>query len=137
MTMVEVEQDILKDLDMLGDSLNRMEYLLGCARAAPGIPENERREDSLVADCQVNTWLMADWKDDVLSLRTDSESALVKGALYLIADIYTGRSRREVEKFTCRLLSCEGFITLFNGDQKRGLQTILSSLKRGDFPESA
>lgn len=135
MTMEEVEQSILGDLDLLGDSLNRMEYLLGCARTDPGIPEEERRDAFLVADCQVNTWLDARWEGDTLHLRTDSESFLVKGTLSLIAEIYNGRSRFEVQQFTCGLLSCNDLSVLLNRDQKKGLQNVLNTLKGADFSE--
>ena len=130
-TMAETEQSILDDLDMLGDGLNRMEYILGCAREDPGIPEAERRREDLVADCQTNTWLMTGWVNGVLNLRTDSESFLVKGALSLIAEIYRGRSRDEVKEYTCTLLSHDLFSTLLNSEQKKGLQTVLNTLKGG------
>lgn len=134
MTMRETEQSIQADLDMLGDGLSRMEYLLGCAREDPGIPEKERRKEDLVADCQMNTWLMVRWEGDVLKLRTDSESLLVKGALSLIAEIYNGRSRREAAEYTCTLLCDESFAALFNGEQKKGLRSVLNTLKGGAYP---
>ena len=134
MTMLETQQSILDDLDMLGDGLNRMEYILGCAREAPGIPEAERRREDLVADCQTNTWLSVRWEGDVLDLRTDSESFLVKGALSLIGEIYHGRRRSEVGGFSCALLSCDSFASLFNREQKKGLQNVLNTLKGGACP---
>ena len=81
MTMLETQQSILDDLALLGDGLNRMDYLLGCAREAPGLPPEARTADGLVADCQVNTWLLVRWEGETLRLRTDSESLLIKGAL--------------------------------------------------------
>lgn len=134
MTMLETEQSIRADLAMLGDGLSRMEYLLGCAREDPGIPEEERRKEDLVADCQTNTWLAARWEDGVLTLRTDSESFLVKGALSLIGEIYNARSRREVAEYTCTLLADESFAALFNTEQKKGLQNVLNTLKGGACP---
>ena len=128
MTMAETEQSILCDLELLGDALNRMEYVLGCGREAPGIPPEERSDGALVADCQVHTWLIARWEGGVLRLHTDSESILVRGVLSLIAEIYQGRSRNEVKNFHCSLLSCEAFAELLNRSQKRGLYTVLNML---------
>ena len=128
LTMRQVEESILSDLELLGDGLNRMEYILGCARTAPGIPVEERTDDALVADCQVNTWLMAGWENDVLRLRTDSESHLVKGVLSLIEELYNGRSRAEVDGFSCTLLSCANLTGLLNGPQKKGLEHVLNTL---------
>lgn len=131
MTMAETQQSILTDLELLGDGLERMEYLLCCAGEAPGIPESERREEDLVADCQMNTWLMAAWNGDTLTMRTDSESALVKGALSLIGEIYDGRCRDDVKEFDCTLLDYSIFSDLFNTEQKKGLLRVLKTLKGG------
>ncbi len=129
MTMAETEESIRSDLRLLGDGLNRMEYLLGCAREQAGIPEGERTGASLVADCQMNTWLQIRWEGDRLSLRADSESMLVKGALALILEIYNGRTRAETASYTCTLLDDELFSALFNPEQKKGLASILCTLK--------
>ncbi len=133
MTMLETEQSIREDLELLGDGLNRMEFLLACARSAPGIPEGEREERFLVADCQMNTWLQADRTDGVLYLRADSESLLVKGALALIVELYDGRSEAEAAAHTCGLLEYPLLSALFNEEQKKGLRSILKTL-RGATP---
>lgn len=128
MTMRETEQSILDDLALLGDGLNRMEYLLGCAKAYPGIPPEERTDAALVRDCQMKTWFDARWEGETLRFRADSESVLVKGALALLAELYDARSRDEVSNYTCGLLNEERFAALFNADQKKGLRSILRSL---------
>lgn len=126
--MLETQESILDDLALLGDGLNRMDYLLGCGREAPGLPPEARTGDALVADCQVNTWLLVRWEGETLRLRTDSESLLIKGALSLIGEIYDGRSRAEAAAFRCSLLDCGSFTGLFDRAQLKGLQAVLNTL---------
>ncbi len=129
MTMDEVEQSIREDLTLLGDSLNRMAYLLGCAREDEGIPEEQRRKEDLVRGCQTETWIRLDWQGDRLRLVTDSRSALVKGALSLLKEIYQDRTREDLAGYHCTLLEFPLFDSLFQEEQRRGLVQVLQTLE--------
>ena len=130
MTMKETEESIIEDLKVLGDALNRMEYLIECAREDEGIPEEERREEYLIKDCQMKTWVDASFSDNILDMRTDSESLLVKGALSLIKEIYKGRTPREIASFECGLIHSSLFSDMFNETQSKGLVSVISSLRK-------
>lgn len=128
MDMEEVQHSILEDLAQLGDPLSQMEYLLACAKASPGIPADQRREEALVPSCQAKTWVMTSWKGDVLHMQADSESFLVKGALALICEVYEGRSREEIRNFSCCLLDVPDFSDRLTVEQRKGLRGVLERL---------
>ncbi|MCD8211422.1 MAG: SufE family protein [Oscillospiraceae bacterium] len=129
MTMAETEESIRQDLTALGDDLNRMAYLAECGKEEPGIPAEERREEDLVPDCQARTWLQAERRGDILLVRADSESALVKGALSLLREIYDGRDIAEISSYTCGLLDFPLFRDLFREQENRGLRRIIRTLE--------
>lgn len=126
--MIETERSILEDLEMLGDGLSRMEYLLECGKAAPGIPEEERIGAFLVKDCQTKTWIDHSWKDDRLNIRSDSLSMIVKGALFLLGEIYCGRTRSEINAYHCSLTEIPLFTELLYPDQLTGIKSIIKQL---------
>lgn len=137
MTMEAVQQSILNDLALLGDSLNRMEYLLECGKETPGLSPTERAAAETVPDCQVNTWIDAKWSGDVLTLRTDSESLIVRGALALLEEIFSARSAAEIAGFACVLPETEAFSSLLNPVQRKGLDTVLRRLRAEAEREAA
>lgn len=137
MTMEAVQQSILNDLALLGDSLNRMEYLLECGKETPGLSPTERAAAETVPDCQVNTWIDAKWSNGVLTLRTDSESLIVRGALALLEEIFSARSAAEVAGFACVLPETEAFSSLLNPVQRKGLDTVLRRLRAEAEREAA
>lgn len=137
MTMEAVQQSILNDLALLGDSLNRMEYLLECGKETPGLSPAERAAAETVPDCQVNTWIDAKWSNGVLTLRTDSESLIVRGALALLEEIFSARSAAEVAGFACVLPETEAFSSLLNPVQRKGLDTVLRRLRAEAEREAA
>lgn len=137
MTMEAVQQSILNDLALLGDSLNRMEYLLECGKETPGLSPTERAAAETVPDCQVNTWIDAKWSNGVLTLRTDSESLIVRGALALLEEIFSARSAAEIAGFACVLPETEAFSSLLNPVQRKGLDTVLRRLRAEAEREAA
>lgn len=137
MTMEAVQQSILNDLALLGDSLNRMEYLLECGKETPGLSPTERAAAETVPDCQVNTWIDAKWSNGVLTLRTDSESLIVRGALALLEEIFSARSAAEIAGFACVLPETEAFSLLLNPMQRKGLDTVLRRLRAEAEREAA
>lgn len=137
MTMEAVQQSILNDLALLGDSLNRMEYLLECGKETPGLSHAERAAAETVPDCQVNTWIDAKWSGGVLTLRTDSESLIVRGALALLEEIFSARSAAEIAGFACVLPETEAFSSLLNPVQRKGLDTVLRRLRAEAEREAA
>ena len=137
MTMEAVQQSILNDLALLGDSLNRMEYLLECGKETPGLSPAERAAAETVPDCQVNTWIDAKWSNGVLTLRTDSESLIVRGALALLEEIFSARSAAEIAGFACVLTETEAFSSLLNPVQRKGLDTVLRRLRAEAEREAA
>lgn len=132
MTMQETEDDILTDLMELADPISQYTFILSCAQECRQFDEALRRDEYLVKDCQVNTWLYAEITDGVLRFETDSESLIVKGALALMQEIYDGRSVEEISAYRCRLLEHDEFARHFATDQFKGLSGIVLRLSNMD-----
>lgn len=129
MNMQETEADILNDLEELGDPISRYIYLIACAKDCAKLPDQYRRDEYLIPECQVKTWLVVEWIEDKCYLHLDSESFIVKGALALLQEIYHGRMRTEVSNYHCRLPEYELFASNFTSDQINGISKILSRIE--------
>ena len=128
MTMQELETDILTDLKELGDTISQYSFLIACAGEVPPFPEEKKTEENLVRECQVNTWMYITIIDDKVSFEMDSEALIVKGALSLLQELYSGRTLEEVRSFTCTLPDHEDFSRHFNAEQLKGVRAILEKL---------
>ncbi len=129
MTMEELECDIQNDLEELGDPINRYSYLIACADGCLPYPEEYRSDEYRIRECQANTWVYTDWEGDHFRFFADSESLIVKGALALLQELYTGRDRREMASYDCGLLGDPLFMEQFTREQRRGLAHIIERAK--------
>ncbi len=128
MTMQELESDILNTLKELGDAISQYSFLIACAGETPSFPEEQRTEENLVHECQVNTWMYITSNDNKVLFLMDSEALIIKGALSLLLELYNGRDIDEVRSFRCSLPEHEDFSRHFNAEQLNGVRTILKKL---------
>ena len=128
MTMQELEQDIVNDLEELGDTISQYTFLIACAGECPPFPEELRTEEHLVRECQVKTWVDAKLVDDKVSFQMDSEALIIKGALSLIREIYHGRTMDEVREYRCGLTEHEEFTKHLTKEQLKGVKVIIEKL---------
>lgn len=128
MTMQELEQDIVNDLQELGDTISQYTFLIACAGECPPFPEEFRTEEHLVRECQVKTWIHAEMIDDKVSFLLDSEALIIKGALSLIREIYQGRAVKEVQSYHCTLTEHEEFTKHLTREQLEGVKAIIKEL---------
>lgn len=132
MSMQETENDIFSDLSELEDAISQYTYLVECASEKREYPENWRKQEYLVPECQVNTWLHVEWKDGRGRFDSDSESLIICGALALLQEIYDDRLPEELQSYQCRLLESENFTRHFTANQLNGLHEIMKQLKVGN-----
>lgn len=126
--MQELEQDIVNDLQELGDTISQYTFLIACAGECPPFPEEFRTEEHLVRECQVKTWIHAEMIDDKVSFLLDSEALIIKGALSLIREIYQGRAGEEVQSYQCTLTEHEEFTKHLTREQLEGVKAIIKEL---------
>lgn len=132
MSMRETENDIFSDLSELEDAISQYTYLVECASEKREYPENWRKQEYLVPECQVNTWLHVELKDGRSRFDSDSESLIICGALALLQEIYDDRLPEELQSYQCRLLESENFTRHFTANQLNGLNEIMKQLKVGN-----
>ena len=128
MTIYETEQNIINDLNELEDILARSEFLIRCGMVYEGLPREQCRDDLLIRDCQVNTWVSLSWNTGQLSFCAYSESLLVNGALALLDEIFNNRSRAELADYDCDLLNDPSFADLFTLTQLKGMRSIIDMI---------
>lgn len=128
MNMSEIEKDIIQDLIDLDDTISQYTYLITCAGECLPFPEEYRKEEYLVKDCQVNTWLYAKIKEGRVIFLADSESLIVKGGLALLQEIYRERSLEEVSAYRCGLTEQDVFTKHFSATQLKGFCAMVELL---------
>lgn len=128
--MQAVEESMIDDLRALDDPMLQCSYLIECGRSLPPMDESLKTGESLVKECEVDTWFaIVREPDGTRRLAADSSSLIVRGALALVTEVLDAGSGDEWVAHEWRLLSEPAFARNFNQVQLRGLRAVLSRLR--------
>ncbi|MGW8310950.1 MAG: SufE family protein [Thiogranum sp.] len=92
--------DIADTFDLLEDWDQRYQYLIELGEQLPAFPDQLRTEDNRVKPCMSTVYVSAfadSHKRGCIRYRGDCDTAIIKGVLALLIDLYSGRTLAEIE----------------------------------------
>lgn len=92
--------DIIDTFELLGDWDQRYEYLVELGERLPPMPASERQEANRVKECMstVHTAAhLAAENDGRLVYTGDCDTAIIKGVVALLVELFSGKTAQEIE----------------------------------------
>lgn len=97
MSVNQVQDEIISEFSLLdGDMEMTVFYIMELGQKLPEMPESEKTEDNVVKGCQSKVWLTAKMNDNKLHFTADSNTAITKGLVSLLARIFNGQSPDDI-----------------------------------------
>ncbi len=98
--MAATIDEIIENFELLEDWDDRYRYLIELGRELAPLPEEAHSEDNKVRGCASQVWVETqvnrDAGEPVLTFRGDSDAHIVRGLVYLILTLYSGRNARNI-----------------------------------------
>ena len=91
-----VQDDIISSFGLFGEWLDRYQYLIDIGRKLEPLSEDEKTDDKLLAGCQSRVWLLLEGTADQVTIRANSDAAIVSGLIALLTQVYSGCSARQI-----------------------------------------
>lgn len=131
--------DILDTFDALDEWMDRYQYLIDLGRQLDGLPEEDRTEARRVLGCTSQVWLKTDFPHGhygPVSLKADSDAAIVKGLVQVVLSLFDGRTGAEIAetdwKGTFKALGLEAHLTPSRANGLRSMvERVLVETKPG------
>lgn len=93
MSVTQTQDEIISEFSLLdGDMEMTVFYIMELGQKLPVMPEADKTEDNVVKGCQSKVWLTAKMEDHKLYFTADSNTAITKGLVSLLARIFNGQS---------------------------------------------
>ena len=128
MTISEVEQTYIDDLNMLDDWFLQYEYLLEISSDMQTIPKNEKTDENKVKGCQSGVWLVLKCVGDKLHVEADSYALIIRGILAIIVGIFDGRSKDEIASFTPSFIEKTNIKKQISTDRFNGINSVMDTI---------
>ena len=129
MTIQELEDTFIDDLNMLGDWFLQYEYLLELSTELPKIPEEERSSDNKVPGCQSGVWLKLSYANDVMHVAADSDALIIRGILSVIVALLNERTPAEVIAYTPRFIKETNIRQQISTDRFNGIHAVIRQIQ--------
>ena len=126
---VAAQDEIISSFRMFPEWLDRYQYLIDLGRKLPPLAEEEKTDDKLLAGCQSRVWLYLEGGADRITIRANSDAAIVSGLIALLTQVYSGCSARQIVETEPYFIREIGLSDHLSPTRANGLHAMLKAIK--------
>ena len=123
---LESYTDILNKIPEMQD---RYLWLMDLGKKSPIVPERFKLKEFEVPGCQSQTWLVPHFTNDKIHFTADSAAYISKGMVCLLADVFSGSTRKEIAAFEESDLKDLKLDTLLTSGRRNGVYSMLKVIR--------
>jgi len=125
---VAVQDEIVDEFSLFPEWLDRYQYLIDLGRKLEPLAESEKTDDRLLAGCQSQVWLILEGDADRVTIRANSDAAIVSGLIALITRVYSGCSARQILETKPYFIEAIGLASHLSPTRANGLHAMLKAI---------
>ncbi len=114
---------------MLEDWMYRYQYLIDLGRKMPELDPLERVDSNLLDGCQSRVWLLIEGDKNEITIRANSDAAIVSGLVALLIRVYSGASAQQVLDAEPSFIAAIGLSDHLSPTRANGLHSMLRAIK--------
>jgi cysteine desulfuration protein SufE len=126
---IAAQDDIVDSFGMFPEWLDRYQYLIDLGRKLPPLAEEEKTDDKLLTGCQSRVWLYLEGDADRITIRANSDAAIVSGLIALLIQVYSGCSARQIVETEPYFVRDIGLADHLSPTRANGLHAMLKAIK--------
>lgn len=130
LTIQQLEDTYIEDLNMLGDWFMQYEYLLEISAELPKIPEENRSEENKVHGCQSGVWLNLSMEKEKVHVLADSDALIIRGMLAVIVSLLDQRTPQEIISYKPRFLEETNLKQQISTDRFQGINSVITTIQQ-------
>ena len=123
-----IQDEIIDDFSLFPEWLDRYQYLIDLGKKLPPLADGEKTDDKLLSGCQSRVWLYLEGNADELTIRANSDAAIVSGLIALITRVYSGCSAQQVLETRPYFIESIGLASHLSPTRANGLHAMLKAI---------
>jgi cysteine desulfuration protein SufE len=126
---VAAQDEIVDSFRLFPEWLDRYQYLIDLGRKLPPLAEEEKTDDKLLAGCQSRVWLYLEGDAARITIRANSDAAIVSGLIALLIQVYSGCSAQQIVGTEPYFIHEIGLADHLSPTRANGLHAMLNAIK--------
>ena len=128
-TLKEAQSEIIEEMSMFDDWLDKYSYLIDLGATLETLPESSRTEDNLIKGCQSRVWLDCQRDGEIIYFKPDGDALITKGIIALLVRVYSGRRVDEIRQDDFSFLDSIGLKENLSPTRAGGLNAMIAKIK--------
>lgn len=124
-----IQDEIIDSFSLFSEWLDRYQYLIDLGRKLPPLDDAEKTDDKLLAGCQSQVWLLLEGDAGEVTIRANSDAAIVSGLIALLVEVYSGRSAQQIVDTEPYFIEEIGLSEHLSLTRANGLHAMLGAIK--------
>ena len=124
----KAQQEIISDFSLFDNWLDRYQYLIDLGKTLQPLDDAEKSDDILLHGCQSRVWLMIEGDADELTIRANSDAAIVSGLIALLIRLYSGASANQILNTPPEFIEALGLQQHLSPTRANGLYAMLEAI---------
>lgn len=125
----DIENEIVEEFSIFDDPMDKYEYLIDVGKKLPPLDSKFMADDFLVKGCQSKVWLHAYEKEGKIYFEADSNTAITKGVIALLARVMSGHTANEISSSPLNFIEKINLRTLLSSQRGNGLSAMILRMK--------
>ncbi len=135
---VKAQQNIIEDFSLFESWLDKYQYLIDLGKTLLPLDKSEKTDDRLLHGCQSRVWLIIEGDSNELTIRANSDAAIVSGLIALLIRVYSGASAQKILQTPAKFITAIGLQQHLSPTRANGLHAMLQAINsaaRSFLPE--
>ena len=128
-TINEVQDEIIEEFSGFDDWMDKYQLLIDMGSGQEPLPEEYKTEQNLIDGCQSRVWLQADYREERVVFRAESDALIVKGIVDLLVRVLSGHTPQEILDADLYFIDRIGLKEHLSPTRSNGLVAMLKQMK--------
>jgi cysteine desulfuration protein SufE len=128
-TIEVIENEIVEEFSLFDSWDDKYEYIIDLGKKLPLLEDKYKRDENKVRGCQSTVYLVADFKDEKVFYKAESDAVIVKGLISMLIRVLSGQSPDEIVAAKLNFIREIGMMTHLAQTRSNGLLAMVKQMK--------
>lgn len=129
LSIADEQAEFIEDFNEIDDWMMQYSCLLELTAEMEPLSAKEKNEQNKISGCQADLWIVLSFSDDLIHVRADSDSLIVKGIVAVIVALFDKRTPQEICGAHIDFLEKTPLKEQISTDRFHGMQTVIKKIQ--------
>lgn len=125
----EIEEEIIENFSLFDTWEEKYEYVIDLGKKLPILEDKYKLEENIIKGCQSTVWLVAEYRDDRIFYKADSDAIIVKGLVSMLIQVLSGQKPGEILEAKMDFINEIGMMSHLAQTRSNGLVAMIKQMK--------